>query len=170
MWWQVTLKLTVSPLNYIETSPTHPWTKQLYSIPTFRLNSSIYPHNHNNSLCVVLRRNQPIWFGHDKRMDDNSWVKKCTHLSVAGKRDRGRLWLTWDSCIQGYGTYWPVQSGCSGRMEAKYLVEVDWLMLLLLMVFCICVVVEMNCLTQAFTDRSKKIFITSWFNGRKNDP
>ena len=41
-----------------------------------------------------------------------------------------------------------------GGSRLTYVVVVDGF-------FFICVVVEMNCLTQACTDRSKKIFITS---------
>ena len=54
MWWHVTLKLTVSLLNYIKMSPTRPRTKQLYSILNSRLNSSIYPNNRNDVLNFHL--------------------------------------------------------------------------------------------------------------------
>ena len=52
-----------------------------------------------DNLRVALRMNRQRWFGHFEKMDDNSWVKKCTHLNVAGKRDRGKPRFTWDSVV-----------------------------------------------------------------------
>ena len=45
MWWQATLQLTVSLLNYIEMSPTRTRTKHLDTILSFLLNPFICPRN-----------------------------------------------------------------------------------------------------------------------------
>ena len=47
----------------------------------------------------VVHRHRLRWFGHDMRMDNDNWVKKCMTLEVNGRRDPGRPKKTWEQVI-----------------------------------------------------------------------
>ena len=40
------------------------------------------------------------WYGHDERMDDDNWVKRCRSIIVDGKRERGRPRKTWEQVVE----------------------------------------------------------------------
>ena len=55
-------------------------------------------HGVNIRNCIQRGR----WFGHVKKMDKDSWVKKLgKEIVVEGHRERGRSQKTWDEVIQG---------------------------------------------------------------------
>ena len=56
------------------------------------------------SLELLLRYSRLCWFGHVEQ--SNSWIKRCTTLEVAGKRDRGRPRMTWVETIKNDKKEW----------------------------------------------------------------
>ena len=47
-----------------------------------------------------IQRGRLSWFGHVDRKDENTWVKKCTRMTVIGVVDRGAPRKTWRSCVK----------------------------------------------------------------------
>jgi hypothetical protein len=47
------------------------------------------------SIVEIITQHRLKWFGHVSRMPDQSWIKKCLYMNIAGKRERGRPAKKW---------------------------------------------------------------------------
>jgi len=53
-----------------------------------------------DDVTLVVQQNRLRWHGHELRIEDNDWVKKCMEYDVEGSRPRGRTKRTWGEVVE----------------------------------------------------------------------
>jgi len=49
---------------------------------------------------LVVQQNRLRWHGHELRIEDNDWVKKCMEYDVEGSRPREMTKRTWGEVVE----------------------------------------------------------------------
>ena len=51
-------------------------------------------------ITEVIRMGRLRWFGHMRRREESSWVRRCMDMEIEGRNPKGRPKLTWRQVVR----------------------------------------------------------------------